>query len=350
MRRTTPRTEPVTGSHPDAQPIPARSNPGQAAARATARGRSRPSLLAALAASLVLIFGLAACEPAGEDDAAVDAATDATASDEAAAGDDDYADRMSEQHADEEPLPAFAGDQARHAGVEVSSEEVAYATVDGNQVTGYLAMPEGARERDDVPLPGLIVIHEWWGLNDNVETMARLFAHHGYAALAVDLYGGAAADSAEAARELMSGVREEAAEDNLSQAYRYLTEEVGTSTVGVIGWCFGGGWSLKAALAMPDQIDAAVIYYGQTVEDRERLGRLDMPILGIFGGADQGIPVEDVRRFESTLEELGKDAEIHVYEGAGHAFANPSGERYQPEAAKDAWEKTISFLDEELKR
>lgn len=340
MRRAPSNLEPAPASHRD-------SPPGVRAARRGAR--CRPSYLAALAASLLLILGLAACEPAGEDDAAVDAPVDATASDEAAAGDDDYADRMSEQHAGEEPLPAFAGDRERYAGVEVSSEKVAYATVDGNPVTGYLALPEGARESDDVALPGLIVIHEWWGLNENVETMARLFAHHGYAALAVDLYG-AEADSAEAARELMSGVQEEAAEDNLSQAYQYLTEEIGTPTVGVIGWCFGGGWSLKAALAMPDQLDAAVIYYGHLVEDRERLDRLSMPILGIFGGADEGIPVEGVRRFESTLEELGKDAEIHVYEGAGHAFANPSGERYQPEAAKDAWEKTISFLDEELKR
>lgn len=347
MPKAPSNLDPAPASHRDSPPVVGAVQWG---------ARSRPSYLAALAASLLLILGLAACEPGGGDDAAVDATAagegtaEAPAGDEAAAGDDDYADRMSEQHAGEEPLPAFAGDRERYAGLEVSSEEVTYATVDGNPVTGYLALPEGARESDDVALPGLIVIHEWWGLNDNVETMARLFAHHGYAALAVDLYGGEAADSAEAARELMSGVQEGAAEDNLSQAHQYLTEELGTPTVGVIGWCFGGGWSLNAALAMPDQIDAAVIYYGHLVEDRERLDRLDMPILGIFGGADEGIPVEGVRRFESTLEELGKDAEIHVYEGAGHAFANPSGERYEPEAAKDAWEKTISFLDEELKR
>jgi len=308
-----------------------------------------------LAASLLLVLGLAACAPGGDDDAAVDdTAVDDTAVDDSAAGeaagDDDYADRMAEQHAGEQPLPAFAGDQGRYADVAVTTEEVTYSTAGGNQVSGYLALPEGARESGDVPLPGLIVIHEWWGLNDNVETMARLFAHHGYAALAVDLYGGQAADSAEAARELMSGVQEEAATDNLNDAYQYLTEEIGTPTVGVIGWCFGGGWSLNAALAMPDQLDAAVIYYGRLVEDRERLDRLDMPLLGIFGGEDQGIPVDGVRQFESTLEELGKDAEIHVYEGAGHAFANPSGERYQPEAAKDAWEKTIAFLDAELKQ
>jgi carboxymethylenebutenolidase len=195
----------------------------------------------------------------------------------------------------------------------------------------------------------VILIHEWWGLNDNIETMARRFAEQGYVALAVDLYGGEVADDPERARELTQSVEEGPALDNLRQARRYLAEEQRSPRVGVVGWCFGGAWSLQTALAEPDQLDAAVVYYGRLVTERDRLSELDTPLLGIFGGEDSSIPVDDVRRFESTLEELGKDAEIHLYEGAGHAFANPSGERYVPEAAEDAWEKTLVFLAEHLK-
>ena len=101
---------------------------------------------------------------------------------------------------------------------------------------------------------------------------------------------------------------------------------------------------------MPGEIDAAAIYYGQLVTDRDRLAALDMPVLGIFGAEDQGIPVSQVRAFETALKELGKDAEIEVYEGAGHAFANPSGERYVASAAEDAWQKTLAFFDEHLRR
>ena len=111
-----------------------------------------------------------------------------------------------------------------------------------------------------------------------------------------------------------------------------------------IGWCFGGAWSLNTALAMPDTLDAAVIYYGHLVTDPERLETLQMPILGLFGAEDQGIPLDSVEAFSSALETLGKDATIVVYPGADHAFANPSGHNYQPEAAEAAWRETVSFL------
>jgi len=310
----------------------------------------RPTLLALLTTALVLL-PLAACaaSPEGQQPAMEEGSA---AGDEstAAAGADDYAERMAREHAGETPVPAFAAEADESAGqVDVTAEPVQYATVGGAPVRGYLAMPEGAGARPDAGLPGLIVIHEWWGLNDNVETMARLFAHHGYVALAVDLYGGESAETAERARQLMSGVDEAKAKDNLRQAYDYLVNERHVSRVGVIGWCFGGGWSLQTALLLPDRIDATVIYYGRLVDDRDALASLQMPILGFFGAEDQGIPVAGVRKFESTLKELGKDVEIHVYDGAGHAFANPSGERYQPQAAKDAWQRTLAFFDQHLK-
>jgi carboxymethylenebutenolidase len=258
---------------------------------------------------------------------------------------DDYADRMAAEHAGDRPVAAAA----EGAGTEgdLVTGDVSYGTLDGAPVVGYLARPADKATE----LPGVIVIHEWWGLNDNIRSMTRELAAHGYAALAVDLYRTEPASDPDRARELMTAAmeREGDIEANLRQAYDYLATEIRAPRIGVIGWCFGGGWSLRTALMLPDEIDAAVIYYGRLVTDRDRLAKLKMPILGIFGGADQGIPVDSVRKFESVLTELGKDAEIHVYDGAGHAFANPSGTRYVRDAAEDAWAKTLAFLDRHLR-
>jgi len=259
-------------------------------------------------------------------------------------GDDDYADRMAAEHADDSPSPGFAA-EGEGETADVESERVAYAEIGGKAVEGYLARPAGGAEG----APGVIVIHEWWGLNDNVETMARMLAQQGYQALAVDLYDGESADSAQGARALMSAVDAEAAKENLRQAHAYLRQKRGAGRIGVIGWCFGGGWSLQTALLLGDDLDAAVIYYGRLVTDEAELVKIQAPILGLFGSEDGGIPVSSVHTFRAVLDELGKPAEIHVYEGANHAFANPSGERYEPEAAKDAWEKTTAFFAAHLK-
>ncbi len=232
---------------------------------------------------------------------------------------------------------------------EVTGDPVVYAALDGSEVTGYLARP-GATDR---PLPGLLVIHEWWGLNDNIRAMARRLAGEGYVALAVDLYGGRVAETPESARELVGQVDPDRALRNLRAARSHLAERLAATgglpdRIGVIGWCFGGGWSLRTALALPEAIDAAVVYYGRPVTERAELEALQAPLLGIFGAEDGSIPVATVRQMESTLERLGKTVEIHVYEGAGHAFANPSGTRYHEEAAEAAWQETVEFLTEHL--
>jgi carboxymethylenebutenolidase len=259
-------------------------------------------------------------------------------------GDDDFTARMAAEHEDDSPRPTAAA-TAEPASA-VATREVAYATIDGREATGYLARPEGAAASE---LPGLLVIHEWWGLNDNIRAMTRRLAGEGYVALAVDLYGGAVAEDRDGAMALMRQATDhpERAHENLRQARRFLADE-GVREVGTIGWCFGGGWSLNAALTMPDEIDATVIYYGRLETDPAKLEALTMPILGIFGGEDDGIPVETVREFESALRTLGGEVEIHVYDGAGHAFANPSGEQYEPGAAEDAWRRTVAFLDRHL--
>ncbi|MGF1481381.1 MAG: dienelactone hydrolase family protein [Cyanophyceae cyanobacterium] len=254
----------------------------------------------------------------------------------------DITTRMAVAHRHDRPMPTAIA-QAEPT-VPVTAQQVEYATVGGQTVTGYLAQPESGTE-----LPGLIAIHEWWGLNENIEAMARRLAGEGYQVLAVDLYSGQTAQTPEAARELMQAVMQNPlpARDNLQQAYEYLTQQ-DASNIGVIGWCFGGGWALETALAMPDKLDAAVIYYGRLVTVPAELAVLDAPILGIFGAEDQSIPVEQVRDFEQALNSLDKTAEIHIYEGAGHAFANPSGDRYVPEAAAAAWQETIQFLNKYL--
>jgi carboxymethylenebutenolidase len=135
---------------------------------------------------------------------------------------------------------------------------------------------------------------------------------------------------------------------NIQQAYAFVTDTAGSPRVASLGWCFGGGWSLNTALLFPTDLDAAVIYYGQVTNDEEKLSPLEVPILGLFGSEDRGIKVESVRRFEAALELLGKDHEIHIYEGAGHAFANPSGNNFNASYAEDAWKRTLDFLGTHL--
>lgn len=260
------------------------------------------------------------------------------------AGDTEHVDAMAREHAGETPVASGAvAPPAR----EVVGHEVVYGTAAGQRLSGYLAEPVGARPG----LPGVIVVHEWWGLNDNVRAMTRRLAGEGYTALAVDLYGGRTAGDAARARELMSQAmeRSEAGLENLSAAARFLRQEEGASRVGILGWCFGGGWSLRAGVGIPEQIDAVVMYYGQPITDRDRLARLDAPLLGLFAAEDQGIPVAQVREMERILRDLGKEATIVVYPGVGHAFANPSGDSYDAAAARLAWERATRFLAEQLK-
>ncbi len=229
----------------------------------------------------------------------------------------------------------------------VTGSEVVYATVGGKQVKGYLVRPSAAKG----PLPGIIVVHEWWGLNDNIRHAADRLAGEGYEALAVDLYDGQSATNPDDATKYMKAVMadKDTAKDNLRQAYAYLHDHEHATKMGVIGWCFGGGWSLQTALLFPDKLDAAVMYYGQPVTDVATLKTLKMPLIGFFGEKDQGITVADVTAFQDALKQAGVNAEIHEYPDAGHAFANPSGKNYQAAAATDSWDRTVKFFAKYLK-
>jgi carboxymethylenebutenolidase len=217
-------------------------------------------------------------------------------------------------------------------------------TIDGTQ--GYLARPA-----DDGTYPTVIMIHEWWGLNENIEHMAEILAGHGYVVFAVDLYDGEVATESSRAGELAGQVRNnpEEAVAKMDRAVAALrAEPYTTDQVASLGWCFGGGQSLQLSLS-DTALNATVIYYGSLTTDEQELQNVDGPVLGVFGAEDSSIPVETVEEFNRTLGNLGVEREIHIYDGAPHAFANPSGERFHPEATEDAWTKTLRFLDENLK-
>lgn len=210
--------------------------------------------------------------------------------------------------------------------------------------TAYLSLPEGT------PRGGILVIHEWWGLNDHIRHWADRLAAEGYAALAVDLYGGEVATTPEDAMRLMQAVDEAAGLAVVRAGVAFLAEDprVHASRRAVIGWCFGGAWSLETALRV-EGIDAAVMYYGRVVDDPERLRAFQGPLLGVFGDRDTSIPPERVDAFDAALTEAGVTHEILRFD-AEHAFANPSSARYDHESAAAAWERVRGFLAEHLGR
>ena len=262
-----------------------------------------------------------------------------------ASADSTYVGEMRHQHDGE--TPAASGAAAGAETLDVISENVPYATVGGQPVVGTLVTPRGAA----ADLPGLIVVHEWWGLNDNVRAMAARYASEGYAVLAVDLYGGRSAETPDGAMALMQAAfaDPDASGGNLRQAYAFLADR-GAPRIGVLGWCFGGNQALHAAMVLPDQLDATVIFYGgNPPSDVAELRPLEMPILALYGGADTSIPPAARSAFDAALTEAGVTHEFHVYPGANHAFANPSGQSYEPAAAADAWARSTAFLAEHLK-
>lgn len=202
------------------------------------------------------------------------------------------------------------------------------------------------------PYPALVVIHEWWGLNDWVKEQAQKLADQGYVTLAIDLYRGKVATTPEEAHEVMRGVPEDRARRDLLAAYDYLASQnnVKPANIGSIGWCMGGGYSLDLALDQP-KLKACVINYGHLATDESALKKINAAILGVFGGKDGGIPPESVKQFEQKLKALGKTVETHIYPDAGHAFENPNNKTgYRPEDAKDAWQRTVAFLQANLKK
>jgi carboxymethylenebutenolidase len=229
--------------------------------------------------------------------------------------------------------------------VAADSRSVSYKSGD-ETVNALLYTPPGKG-----PFPAIVVIHEWWGLNDWVKEEASKLADQGYVALAIDLYRGKVATTPDEAHEIMRGVPQDRANRDLLAATIYLRSQknIDPRRVGSIGWCMGGGYSLDLALNDP-KLKAAVINYGHLATDEAALKKINASILGIFGGQDRGIPVADVNKFESQLKALGKTVEIHIFPDAGHAFENPNNKQgYRAEDAAQAWKFTLDFLAKYLK-
>ena len=213
--------------------------------------------------------------------------------------------------------------------------------------SGYVAEPAAKGKH-----PGLIVIQEWWGLNDWIREQADRYAKEGYVVIAPDLYRGKIATTPEEAHELMRGLPQDRAMADLKAAFNYLAsrKNVDAKHIGVIGWCMGGGYALDLTLAEP-KIAATVINYGHLMADPATVAKIHSPILGNFGAEDKGIPPADVRAFESALKKDNKSADIKIYDGAGHAFMNPNNKGgYVKSAADDAQARIDKFLRKSLKR
>lgn len=229
--------------------------------------------------------------------------------------------------------------KALHAAPTENKAQLHGESIDLAGTKAYLSLPEGKG-----PFPGIIVIHEWWGLNDNIKHWADRLATAGYAALAVDLYGGVVATTSDEAMKAVKAVEPPKALAVIKSAFEFLGSDsrIMATKRAVIGWCFGGAYSLQTALAIPE-LDGAVIYYGQLETDPEKLKAIKARLLGIFGTRDKGIPPETVAKFEAALKQAGVRAEIYSYD-ADHAFANPSNPKYDEKSAADAWSHVLAFL------
>jgi carboxymethylenebutenolidase len=214
--------------------------------------------------------------------------------------------------------------------------------------SGFLVTPAGQG-----PFPAIVVIQEWWGLNDWVKDQARALAKDGYVALAVDLYRGKVTASQEEAHQLMMGAPPDRILRDLKAAHALLQAraDVKKGRIGSIGWCMGGRWSLALATEIPT-LAAAVAYYGAPPTEPSAIAAIKAPVLGNYGADDKGPSPDQVKAFEAAMKKAGKSIDVKIYDGAGHAFANvnnPWG-GYREPAAKDAWARTTAFLATNLKK
>lgn len=231
-------------------------------------------------------------------------------------------------------------------GANVSRSTVTYMS-GKDTVHAYLCTPDSGG-----PFPALILIHEWWGLNDWIKENAQSVAAQGYVTLAIDLYRGQVATTMDEAHQLSRGLPEDRAARDLHAAFDFLKnrKDVKPDRIGSLGWCMGGGFSLVAALTIPHLASCAVCY-GRLVTDSSAIQSISCPLLGIFGAEDKGILPSSVKEFEAICKHFGKSIEAKIYEGAGHAFMNPNNkDGYRSSSAKDAWARIAAFFERTLKK
>jgi carboxymethylenebutenolidase len=235
------------------------------------------------------------------------------------------------------------------AAVEAGADERAVSFPSGSETaSGFLATPDGKG-----PFPAVVVIHEWWGLDEWVKDQARALAREGYVALAPDLYRGKVTKDPAVAHQLMSGLPQDRGLRDLRSALAYLgtRPDVNKDRTGAIGWCMGGKYALLLATEAPE-LDAVVAYYGAPPTDAAAIARIQAPVLGNFGGADEGPSPAQVKAFEDAMKKAGKTVDVKIYEGAPHAFANPNNPwgGYRKEAGDDAWKRSAAWFARHLKK
>ena len=241
------------------------------------------------------------------------------------------------------PLAAVLADPVLAHAAAAKVTPVSITTVMGKPAKGFIAKPA------QLPAPAIVLIHEWWGLNDQIKAVAADLADKGYIAIAIDLFGkDEPATTADEAKAQMAALNTEDATDAVSSWVYYARDlQDATDKVGTVGWCFGGAWSLNASIAAP--VDATVIYYGNVTRTVSQLENLKGPVLGHFGTLDQSINKEMVEGFEKNMAAAGKADSLTVYwYDADHAFANPTGSRYDAADAATAWQRTLDFYTANL--
>ena len=229
---------------------------------------------------------------------------------------------------------------------DVVSESLAYAEVDERLVYGHFVIPVDMIE----PLPAVIMIHDWWGLNEQMRALCDELAAQGYIVLGVDLFAGGTAASAADARQLEIAVVEnpDLAAENLRQAFDFVSNIAAAPSVAAVGYGFGGSWSLNAAVDLQDRLAAAAIYYGQVSSDRGFLAAIDAPVLGFFAGNDRAVPADTVAAFRDALAALEKEHEVIMFDGVRRGFADPQSANFDAGLADDAWGQLLAFLDTNL--
>lgn len=213
-------------------------------------------------------------------------------------------------------------------------------------VDGFLAAPDTPGRH-----PAVIVIHEWWGLNDWIKEQTVKIAGLGYVALAVDLYRGKIASDPNTAHELMRGLPQDRGIQDLLAAFDYLGKraDVNNTRIASIGWCMGGGFSIQLAIHQ-QRLAACVVNYGALPTDPNDIQQIIAPVLGNFGADDRGITPADVKAFEKVMKNMNRRIDIKIYDGAGHAFENPNNkDGYRPESAEDAWNRIVNFFARALR-
>lgn len=228
-------------------------------------------------------------------------------------------------------------------------EEVTSTTIpginSGPDVRAYVAKPEG-----DGPFPAVIMIHEFYGLNQSIVGKADLLAEEGYLVIAPDTFRGSTTTWIPRAIYQVISTKPENVNADLDSVYAWLKSQpdVETSQVAIVGFCYGGRTSLVYSLHN-NQLAATVIFYGSPETDVEILKTLPGPVLGIFAGADQSIPVEDVDAFDAALNEAGIQHEITIYEGQPHAFVRDAEGIKAGGAQAEAWDQMLAFLEKNLR-